>query len=118
MSHMGVGKVLSGNKCPMVISAYPEDPELEGVAKRPMAEIQHSEDPELEGVAKRPTAKIQHPEDPELEGVAKRPTAKIQHPEEEEDTTSVFTHCTSVEPVANPWESTMRVCLNVRLQIL
>jgi hypothetical protein len=79
MSHMGVGKVLSGNKCPMVISAYPEDPELEGVAKRPMAEIQHSE---------------------------------------EEDTTSVFTHCTSVEPVANPWESTMRVCLNVRLQIL
>jgi hypothetical protein len=99
MSHMGVGKVLSGNKCPMVISAYPEDPELEGVAKRPMAEIQHSEDPELEGVAKRPTA-------------------KIQHPEEEEDTTSVFTHCTSVEPVANPWESTMRVCLNVRLQIL
>jgi hypothetical protein len=79
MSHMGVGKVLSGNKCPMVISAYPEDQEVEGGGKPPMAKIPHSE---------------------------------------EEDTTSVFTHCTPVEPVANPWESTMRVCLNVRLQIL
>jgi hypothetical protein len=76
---MGVGKVLSENKCPMVISAYPEDQEVEGGGKPPMAKIPHSE---------------------------------------EEDTTSVFTHCTPVEPVANPWESTMRVCLNVRLQIL
>jgi hypothetical protein len=77
MSHMGVGKVLSGNKCPMVISAYPEDQELEGVGNTATAEIP-----------------------------------------QEEDTTSVFTYCTSVEPVANPWESTMRVCLNVKLQIL
>jgi hypothetical protein len=37
----------------------------------------------------------------EVEGGEKRPMAKI--PQEEEDTTSVFTHCTSVEPVANPW---------------
>jgi hypothetical protein len=37
------------------------------------------------------------------EGGENERSVEIPHPEEEEDTTSVFTHCTSVEPVANPW---------------
>jgi transcriptional regulator with XRE-family HTH domain len=38
------------------------------------------------------------------EGEENERSVEIPHPEEEEeDTTSVFTHCTSVEPVANPW---------------
>jgi hypothetical protein len=56
---------------------------------------------EVEGGEKRPMAKIPQEENLEVEGGGKRPMAKI--PQEEEDTTSVFTHCTSVEPVVNPW---------------
>jgi hypothetical protein len=78
---------------------------LLGESKPPMAEMTQEETPELEGVAKRPMAEMQHEENPELEGGEKPPMAEIP---QEEDTTSVFTHCTSVEPVANPW-----VCLTI-----
>jgi hypothetical protein len=154
---MGVGKILSGNKCLTVITAYPEDQELEdvknkrnvkipqdgtlelvvvqnkpmvksvqekdqdqeveGVQNKPMVKTVHSEDQEVEGESNERSVKMTQEETLEVEGVQNKPMVKTEHPEEE-DTTSVFTHCTSVEPVANPWESTMRVCLNVRLQIL
>jgi transcriptional regulator with XRE-family HTH domain len=57
-----------------------------------------------EGESNERSVKMTQEENLELEGGGKRPMAKIpQEEEEEEDTTSVFTHFTSVEPVANPW---------------
>jgi hypothetical protein len=116
---MGVGKILSGNKCLTVITAYPEDQELEDVKNKRNVKIPQDGTLELVVVQNKPMVKSvqEKDQDQEVEGVQNKPMVKTEHPEEE-DTTSVFTHCTSVEPVANPWESTMRVCLNVRLQIL
>ena len=70
--------------------------------------IPQEENLEVEGEEKPPMAEITQEETLEVEGEKKRPMAKITQEEEEEDTTSVFTHCTSVEPVANPW-----VCLTI-----
>jgi hypothetical protein len=144
---MGVGKILSGNKCLTVITAYPEDQELEdvenkrnvkipqdgtlelvvvqnkpmvksvqekdqdqeveGVQNKPMVKTVHSEDQEVEGESNERSVKMTQEETLEVEGVQNKPMVKTEHPEEE-DTTSVFTHCTSVEPVVNPW-----VCLTI-----
>jgi transposase len=74
-----------------------------GDAKPPMAEMHQEENLEVEGDAKPPMAEMHQEENLEVEGEKKPPMAEITQEEEEEDTTSVFTHCTSVEPVANPW---------------
>lgn len=57
-----------------------------------------------EGTQKNPTVISAYPEDQEVVGGEKCPMVKTHHSEDqEEDTTSVFTHCTAVEPVENPW---------------
>jgi transcriptional regulator with XRE-family HTH domain len=78
-----------------------------GVQNKRSVKTVHPEDQEVLGVQNERPVKTEHPEDQKVEGGEKRPMAKIPQ-EEEDDTTSVFTHCTSVEPVANPW-----VCLTV-----
>jgi predicted transcriptional regulator len=67
-----------------------------GGEKERTVEIPHFGYQEVEVEAKRPMAKIPQ------EGGENERSVEIPHPEEE-DTTSVFTHCTSVEPVVNPW---------------
>jgi hypothetical protein len=103
--HKTVSKVIGEEKRPMAKIPQEEILEVEGGGKRPMAKIPQEENLEVEGGGKRPMAKIPQEENLEVEGGGKRPMAKIP---QEEDTTSVFTHCTSVEPVANPW-----VCLTI-----
>jgi hypothetical protein len=80
-----------------------------GEEKPPMAEIPQEETLEVEGVQNKRSVKTEHPEDQEVEGEGTQKSSTVipAYPEEE-DTTSVFTHCTSVEPVANPW-----VCLTI-----
>jgi DNA transposition AAA+ family ATPase len=53
----------------------------------------------------KPMVKMTQEETLEVEGGENERSVKIP---QEEDTSSVFTHCTSVEPVANPW-----VCLTI-----
>jgi hypothetical protein len=84
-----VSKVIGEENERSVKIPQEENLEVEGEEKPPMAEIPQEETLEVEG-----------------EGTQKKPTVISAYPEE--DTTSVFTHCTSVEPVANPW-----VCLTI-----
>jgi hypothetical protein len=56
------------------------------------------------GVQNKPLVKTEHEENLEADGVQNKPLVKTEHSDDqEEDTTSVFTHCTAVEPVENPW---------------
>jgi predicted transcriptional regulator len=83
----------------------------EGMSQRKIADIVGCDQKTVSkviGEENERSVKITQEETLEVEGEEKRPMAKITQEEEEEDTTSVFTHCTSVEPVANPW-----VCLTI-----
>ena len=73
-----------------------------GVAKTSVTQMQQSEESEVEGVAKTSVTQMQQSEESEVEGVAKTSVTQMQQSEEP---TSVFTHCTSVTPVENPWET-------------
>jgi transposase len=99
-----LGTEVESNK-PMVKMTQEETLEVEGGENERSVKIPQEENLEVEGDAKRPTAKMHQEENLEVEGEENERSVKIP---QEEDTSSVFTHCTSVEPVANPW-----VCLTI-----
>jgi predicted transcriptional regulator len=74
-------------------------------SNKPMVKMTQEETLEVESGENERSVKIPQEENLEVEGEENERSVKIP---QEEDTSSVFTHCTSVEPVANPW-----VCLTI-----
>jgi hypothetical protein len=104
-----VSKVIGEEKPPMAEIPQEETLEVEGVQNKRSVKTEHPEDQEVEGESNERSVKMTQEETLEVEGEGTQKSSTVipAYPEEE-DTTSVFTHCTSVEPVANPW-----VCLTI-----
>ena len=81
--------------------------DVDGHSQREIADIVCCDQATVQRIlaaAKTSVTQMHQPEESEVEGVAKTHDAQMQQSEDEEST-SVFTHCTSVTPVENPWET-------------